>query len=396
MRSDKSVLFIHDGPRWENPAGHIFGTHDDIELRKRYSYLGKKVDFMMRLHPLPVGLSARTVRFDDLHIQLIPVVPFNRPRYLLNYFKARSQIIKAVTKYDILVIRLPSTIGSLALKLAQKKRIPYITEVVACPWNSLIHHSLLGILYAPFSYLKLKKLVKRAPYVIYVTNKFLQSRYPAKGRFTGISDVMLDPVTDPILDTKLIRYRKLTHQPPIVLATIGAVNVKYKGQDLVIKAMAQLKREGYKFRYHLIGGGHDKRLRDIARNEGVGDEVICEGLVKHNHIFSILDRVDIYIQPSFTEGLPRSVIEAMSRGCVCIGSDAGGIPELLDRTLIFKKGDLHDLVRTMRQISDHELLLHQSRRNFQYAELFEKSTLDQRRNEFYSEFLRNLKNEVIN
>ena len=43
------------------------------------------------------------------------------------------------------------------------------------------------------------------------------------------------------------------------------------------------------------------------------------GGVPHNKIFQLLDDIDLYIQPSLQEGLPRSVVEAMSRACPIIG-----------------------------------------------------------------------------
>ena len=51
-----------------------------------------------------------------------------------------------------------------------------------------------------------------------------------------------------------------------------------------------------------------------------------------------LKQVDVYVQPSFTEGFPFSVIEAMSFAIPCIGSNVGGIPELVNEDYLFKAG----------------------------------------------------------
>ena len=60
------------------------------------------------------------------------------------------------------------------------------------------------------------------------------------------------------------------------------------------------------------------------------DQVIFVGGVPHQRVIELLDESDFYIQPSLTEAFGRSVVEALSRGCICIGSRVGGITELID------------------------------------------------------------------
>ena len=42
-----------------------------------------------------------------------------------------------------------------------------------------------------------------------------------------------------------------------------------------------------------------------------------------------LQLCDVYLQPSLWDGMPNALLEAMAAGCGCIGSDAGGIPEII-------------------------------------------------------------------
>jgi glycosyltransferase involved in cell wall biosynthesis len=107
----------------------------------------------------------------------------------------------------------------------------------------------------------------------------------------------------------------------IVIGTIAAVDVKYKGQENVIKDLGHLKNEGIlNFEYHLVGGGDQIHLSELAKKYNVHESIKFIGSLPHNKIFEWLDSIDIYIQPSLTEGLPRALIEAMSRGTPSIGT----------------------------------------------------------------------------
>lgn len=67
----------------------------------------------------------------------------------------------------------------------------------------------------------------------------------------------------------------------------------------------------------------------------VADQIKIIGQMPHDKVFTWLDSIDIYAQPSRQEGLPRAMIEAMSRGIPCIGAKTAGIPELIDNKYIF-------------------------------------------------------------
>src|SRR5699024_6751625 len=93
-----------------------------------------------------------------------------------------------------------------------------------------------------------------------------------------------------------------------------------------------LVSQGITVEYQAVGGGSPTRLKHLARELGIEDRVKFLGPLDHDAVFSWLETVDIYAQLSRTEGLPRALVEAMSRGCACIGTEVGGIPELLEAT----------------------------------------------------------------
>src|SRR5690606_23050109 len=108
------------------------------------------------------------------------------------------------------------------------------------PFDALWNHSLVGKILAPIEYIKMRRNVKNSKYSVYVTNDFLQNRYPTQGNNINISNVYLKKIDDNILNK---RIDKINSSSPskVILGTIGHLNVKYKGQHLIIKALSKLK-----------------------------------------------------------------------------------------------------------------------------------------------------------
>ena len=80
------------------------------------------------------------------------------------------------------------------------------------------------------------------------------------------------------------RLNAMSPEKPIVLGTIGAVDVPYKGQEYVIKALARLSKQGYDFEYHLVGGGDNTYLRGIAEKNGIAEKVRFLGSLAHEKV----------------------------------------------------------------------------------------------------------------
>lgn len=140
--------------------------------------------------------------------------------------------------------------------------------------------------------------------------------------------------------------------------------------------------------YQLIGVGDKTYLQNIANKYKVLDCVKILGGKPHDEVFEWLDSIDIYIQPSFQEGLCRALVEAMSRACPIICSNVGGNKELANKELLFKKGNVNDIVKTINKIIDKNLQRQEVVRSFEKAKEYKKEILDKKRNDFYLEFIK--------
>ncbi len=309
---------------------------------------------------------------------------------ILNIKELKLKGLKQQIKQaDIVILRLPCMIGNIAVKYIKKFKKKYLVEVVACAWDALTNHGFIGKLIAPLAYIRLKMKVKEASDVLYVSNSFLQSRYPTKGKNVACSDVVLEDIDSDVLKQRKEKLDKLNLDSKIVLGTCAAVNVKYKGQQYVIKAINKLKKQGINIQYELVGSGDNTRLNKLVKKYGLEDNVKFLGSMEHQDVFKWLDSIDIYIQPSNQEGLCRALLEAMSRACPCIASNAGGNPELIDKKYIFKKKNVKDLTHKLCNMLDRDSLKKQSVNNFEKSKEYQKEKLEKRRMEFYKDLNRN-------
>lgn len=403
------LLFVYDMRVWENRE-YYYTTSITQEVIDRYRMLSDDLTWCTCVIPNDDREFCRKfnpIRKDS--VRMISLHKINTLFGLIRYGSENGRILrKAVRESDYVIIRLPSMTGGRAAALAKRYGKPYMVELVSCTWDALWNHSVRGKLLAPWSWVRTRMCVKQAPMVLYVTERFLQKRYPCKGFTASCSDVSLPPAEENILKKRLDHIQKRNCQKtPLKAGTLAAVNVRYKGQKDVIKAVAKLKKKGIQMEYELAGSGDPSRLRTTARRLGVEQQIRFLGAIPHDKVFSWLDTVDIYIQPSRQEGLPRAVVEAMSRGCPVTGARTGGIPELVEKSWLFSAGNVGEICRILERaagierrkipffrktgekdsfLSNPDCLSRQAVRSVQVASRYEKARLEQIRMEFYKKF----------
>ena len=191
-----------------------------------------------------------------------------------------------------------------------------------------------------------------------------------------------------ILDKRLEKIDKSGSK--IIIGTTAAIDVKFKGQQYIIAALGYLKKRGIlNYEYQLVGTGNQAYLKKVAKKFGVESQVKFLGGIPHEKIFDWLDTIDIYVQPSKQEGLPRALVEAMSRGLPAFGASTGGIPELLDSKYIFKNSSAF---RKTKEIAcmimsfNKKSMKEQAKKNFDISMKFKRDLLDKKRNDFYTNF----------
>lgn len=302
-------------------------------------------------------------------------------------FFARSEnkkkVYGLVEKADIVIGHVPDSVASMALLRACKLKKTCIAVVVGCAWDALWNYGWKGKLMAPISFFNMRRTLREVPHAIYVTERFLQHRYPCPGETLACSNVELMPFDESVLSRRLGKIESEPQKTSVKIVTTATIDVPFKNQEDVIAAMSELKKRGAgkEIHYYLIGPGDKTRLASVARHYGLENNVHFLGKKSHEDVFAILDSADIYVQPSRLEGLPRAVVEAMGRALPVIGTRVGGIPELLPVSRLYAPGDVRSLARIIESLTP-EVMAGDARRNFAKAGEYASDVLNARRNAF--------------
>lgn len=302
-----------------------------------------------------------------------------------------KKIKNEIEKNDFIIIRSITKFYTFeAVKICRILKKRYLIEITGSAFDSLWYRGdLYGKILAMPTEIKKKNEVKKAENILYVTNKFLQKEYPNSNNNIGCSDVEIKMDKEAFLNRQN-KYKDYKSNQDIIIGTIGPVNSKLKGQHDVIKALYLLKKKfGIKnIKYSLVGRGNNEGLKKLVLKYHLEKNVVFEGEKKHEEIFDWLKSIDIYIQPSYQEGLCRSIIEAMSIGCPIITSNAGGNFELVNKEYMFKKGNIKELINMLKKMTlKNDILIAESKRSFELAKQFESNTLDKKRDEFYKKVI---------
>jgi glycosyltransferase involved in cell wall biosynthesis len=348
---------------------------------QRYLDVFDSVTLMGRLFPIE-DPTAKPV--EGPGVKFFPMPEYIGP---VQYLLKRGQIqarAREVYSPDSAVIITPSTAGAALLKILSKNSHPYGLEVGADPYDVLAP----GAIKSPLRPLlrqvlprQLRKNCRGASAALYVTKEALQKRYPCPNYSVGVSDVEL-PSRYVLKAPRSYSDR----QTQFVLVMIGSLEQLYKAPHIAIAAIALCAQQGIDLSLKIIGDGkHRPELEQQAADLGIRERIQFLGkLPAGDRIFAELDQADLFLMPSFQEGLPRAMVEAMARGLPCIATAVGGIPELLPPEDLVAAGDATALADKIQAVLTHpDRMSQMSAQNLQTAMGYVEEVLRQQRNAFY-------------
>lgn len=307
--------------------------------------------------------------------------------YFLNYFNLKKCLKNVISDENCGIFRLPSLPTFMLLKEFKKKNLPYSIEVIVDPVDAYKTNRLAAKL---LTY-KLKKECLLANGVSYVTQYFLENKYPCKSIKEGESIEYFDSYYSSIkLDSSFFsdakKYENTRDKMFNIIHIASAINSDVKGHTTLLKTIYNLRKKGINVSLRCIGDG-DKRAyyEQMACELGIKECVTFLGLFSDKQdLRNELLKSDLMLFPSQAEGLPRVLIEAMAVGLPCLSTPVNGIPELLDSEYLFDPFDDEGFCKKIIELINNPVELSKmSQKNVDKAKEYSDEILQNRRNIFY-------------
>lgn len=142
------------------------------------------------------------------------------------------------------------------------------------------------------------------------------------------------------------------------LTFLGLIGER-KGLFDLLRVVRRLIDNDLKIKLSVGGNGESDRLQTTIKSLELNDSVNFLGWISEKQRDKLLRETDIFVLPSYGEGMPMSILEAMSYSVPVVSTTVGGIPELVrdgETGFLVESGDLDALYRKLKcLIQDKEL-----------------------------------------
>jgi len=151
------------------------------------------------------------------------------------------------------------------------------------------------------------------------------------------------------------------------ITTTGQIGIR-KGYYDIIKVVPSIIKDNSRIRFKFCGNGEGDKICEEINKLAISDRVEVSGWLHNSEIIELLKETMVFVLPSYNEGMPLAILEAMSYGVPIISTNVGGIPTLVEHGangLIISPGDIKHLEDSLRLlINDPGLRQRMSNNNY--------------------------------
>ncbi len=326
------VLMIVTGfPSDENRTRSGFNYRAFTQLSDLNQVSVLKISTIKPLRPIIRKIKYSGLDYNEISLPVLPYRFFflNNTiilRFLQNLVLNNNKIIPILQNIDITHAVGGGASAQIAYLIYKKIHIPYIVQYIGSDLNIYLNDNIIRKAQ--------KNVIKNAFYHVF-NSKSLQATF--QDLFPGNNNTK---VIYRGVDLREFRFRYNDSDIFIILFLGGFTNGlknsnKYnlKGGVTLLKAWSILSKEP-DFKHQLYFGGPDSDDAKIYQELKIKKESLKNihfiGNISVTEVKELMQMSHIVIIPSFSEGLPNVMLEAMASGNLVIASNVGGIPEVIE------------------------------------------------------------------
>lgn len=178
------------------------------------------------------------------------------------------------------------------------------------------------------------------------------------------------------------------------LVFLGLINPAKGIFDLLEVLKENINEFSGKVLLHIGGNGNVDELKQKIEEYGLSDIVVYEGFVSGEKKTELLQNCDVFVLPSYVEGLPISILEAMSYKKPILSTPVGGIPEVVKdgvNGILFSPGDKSAIASAVIKMQqDNKLLEHMGEDSYRIIQPHFPDNVSSKLEQVYKELLYSL------
>jgi glycosyltransferase involved in cell wall biosynthesis len=327
----KKILFV------SHSSLESGGAESDFEkLLSHFSSLNKKYEVYCLL---PEGEGVRKYsqyckKYFIFRNGVFPPIWINFREYIKYLVKGFIQIkeiknIISVNKFDLIILNVSVLIIPLIyLKIKKHKIIVFIREYIKPDYCRKFIYKILA---HTSNYLFSVSDILKNDYIKITKNHNISTVH---------SSIDKNQMNENLLNINISDFINKNHSEALFSSEFKILNIgpvcKVKNQIMIIEALNLLKKRGEQIPLFFNIGNFNtsdnyvKKLIKRINNYDLNEKCFFMGNINNRLIYSIIDKVDIIIISSLSEGMPLVLVEAMEFGKPLIAANVGGIPEIIN------------------------------------------------------------------
>lgn len=176
---------------------------------------------------------------------------------------------------------------------------------------------------------------------------------------------------------------------PIRILFVGSL-IPVKGVGFLLDALAQVQQQRKDWCLDLVGDGQERAAYERrAADLGLATQVTFHGWKTKPEVAEFMRTADLFVLPSLWDSMPCVIVEAMASGLPIVASDVGGIPEMVDASVIGALAPPGDAGALAAVLLERLAILDQTDRHLiaSKAERFSMAVVGQTLHDIYEEVL---------